>query len=102
MTISMELVDWLKVFTVVATIVGNAVWIAKTVKELKEHQAKIEKEINQMKNELQKKISEVEKELRYELHEKVDKRQYYDDIGGWRTDIRELRRIVIELAKGDK
>ncbi len=125
MTLSLEFMDWIKLFMFLSAIVGNAVWIARSVKELKEEYSKIEdkishlenkledkigkvekglsKEITQIETKFSKKISEVEKELRYELHEKVDKRQYYDDIGGWRTDIRELRKIIIEiLQKGDK
>ncbi len=102
MTISMELMDWLKVFLILSSLIGNAVWIARTVKELKESYKALEKKISEMEGKLENKITQVEKELRYEIHEKVDKRQYYDDIGGWRTDIRELRKFVIELAKGDR
>ncbi len=103
MTISMEIMDWIKLLTLVTAIVGNAIWITKTVKELKESYKSLENKISNIEGQLADKISQVEKELRYELHEKVDKRQYYDDIGGWRTDIRELRKIVIEiLKKGEK
>lgn len=99
MTISLELMDWIKLIIFVSTVAGNAVWIARTIKELKEHQIKMEKDITQIKSDLHKKITEVEKELRYELHEKVDKRQYYDDIGGWRTEIRDLRKTIYEIVK---
>ncbi len=103
MTISLELMDWVKLFLILSAIIGNAVWIARTVKELKESYKSLEEKLTQMESRVENKITQIEKELRYELHEKVDKRQYYDDIGGWRTDIRELRKIVIEiLKKGDK
>jgi len=103
MTISLELMDWIKLFLIVSAIIGNAVWIARTVKELKEGYKSLENNIKKMESRLEARITEVEKELRYELHEKVDKKDYYDDVGGWRTDIRELRRIIIEiLQKGDK
>ena len=124
MTMTLEFMDWIKLFLILSALIGNAVWIARTVKELKESYQKIEEKITSMEERLETKITkvekelgkeiatiedkfgdkitQVEKELRYELHEKVDKKQYYDDIGGWRTDIRELRKIVIEMLKGDK
>lgn len=121
MSITLELMDWIKLFMILSALIGNAVWIARTVKDLKDSYKNIEekiskmenklesritevekelgKEINQLEDKFGNKLAEVEKELRYELHEKVDKRQYYDDIGGWRTDIRELRKTVIEILK---
>lgn len=113
MSITLELMDWIKLLIILSALIGNAVWIARTVKELKESYKNIEEKISKMENKLDNriaeveekfgsKLAEVEKELRYELHEKVDKRQYYDDIGGWRTDIRELRKTVIEILKGDR
>ncbi len=113
MSITLQLMDWVKLFLILSAIIGNAVWIARTVKELKDSYKNIEEKISKMETTIEEKItnvektlgkeiSQVEKELRYELHEKVDKRQYYDDIGGWRTDIRELRKLVVEILKGDK
>ena len=99
MSITLELMDWVKLFLILSAIIGNAVWIARTVKELKESYRSLETKLSNMEERLEDKITQVEKELRYELHEKVDKRQYYDDIGGWRTDIRELRKTVIEILK---
>ena len=99
MTVSLELMDWIKLIIFVSTIAGNAIWIARTIKKLEEHQIKMEEDLTQTKSDLHKKIKEVEKELRYELNEKVDKRQYYDDIGGWRTEIRDLRKTIYEIVK---
>ena len=113
MSVTLELMDWIKLFMILTALIGNAVWVVRTVKDLKSSYEKIEQRISKMEDKIDNriteveekfgsKLAEVEKELRYELHEKVDKKHYYDDIGGWRTDIRELRKIVIEILKGDK
>lgn len=103
MTLTLEIMDWIKLFLILSAIIGNAVWIKYTVKDLKEGYKSLEGNIKKMESRLETRITEVEKELRYELHEKMDKKDYYDDISGWRTDIRELRKIIIEiLQKGER
>ncbi|MEO2083422.1 MAG: hypothetical protein ABGX12_05325 [Desulfurobacteriaceae bacterium] len=73
--------------------VGTLVWLTRSLKnELRETNQRIE----DFQRTVEQRILELEKELRYEISEKVDKRQYYDDVGGWRSEIRELRQFFFE------
>ncbi len=99
MTISLEFMDWVKIAGIMVTVIGNGAWIYFSVKSLKEEMKDTNERISAFQQVIEKKINEIEKELRYEIAEKVDKRQYYDDIGGWRSDIRELRMTVLDIVK---
>ena len=77
--------------------VGTLVWVTKSLKE--ELRATNQK-LDDFQTTVEKRILELERELRYEISEKVDKRQHYDDVGGWRSEIRELRKFFFESILG--
>jgi len=95
----MEFIDWVKLVVLVGTLTGNGAWIYYSVRNLKEELASTNERIEDFQRAIEKRVNDLEKEIRYELSEKVDKRQYYDDIGGWKSDIRELRGAITEIFK---
>ncbi|SMO77191.1 hypothetical protein SAMN06269117_1298 [Balnearium lithotrophicum] len=99
MTLSMELMDWVKLIMIVGTLTGNGAWIYYSVKNLKEELSATNARIDEYQRSVEKRFSEFENQIRYEISEKVDKRQYYDDLGGWKADIRELRATITEIFK---
>lgn len=81
MTISLEFMDWIKLFMIVSAVVGNAIWIARTVKELKNHQEQIEEKLTNLQKDLKddimrlqeannKKLEQIQ-EKHYQLREEV-------------------------------
>ena len=59
-------------------------------------------DIRQELKELQDSYREELKELRREVDRKVDLTKFYEDLGGWRQDIREVRKLLFEILMRGK
>ena len=99
MTLSLEFMDWLKLMGIIIAVVGNVAGVVYSVRSLKEEMRETNKRLDEFQKLVEKRIENLERELRYEITQKVDRKQYYDDVSGWRTDIRELRRFLFEFSK---
>ncbi len=69
MTLSLELMDWIKLFMILSALIGNAVWIMRTVKELKEDYKNIDNKITTIHDEFQKLAKDIRTELKKDITE---------------------------------